>query len=167
MFLRMIGAFTSAAILCVAITGTALAAPRGNSTAAKLCQHGGWTLAQTGSGGTFQSQEECVEFGADGGAVFQPSFTFDPAVVPIDTDAWMHVTGFHPNSTGTLTQHILGGTGDTFQFLNVPTDANGNMAVISTVFTAASCAAGVRGSEWSFEDAQGLHAGATVTVVCP
>ena len=120
MFLRMIGGFTTAAVLCLVITGTTLAGSRGNATTAKACQRGAWALLQNGSGGTFQSQEECVEYGAEGGSVFKPSFTFDPTHVPLNTDAWMHVTGFHPNSTGTLTQHVLGGSGATLSFLNAP-----------------------------------------------
>jgi len=166
MFLRMIGGFTTAAVLCLAITGTTLATSRGNATTAKACQRGGWALLQNGSGGTFQNMDECVEYGAGGGSVFKPSFTFDPTHVPLNTDAHLHVTGFHSNSTGTLTQHVLGGSGATFSFLNVPLDGNGNMAVIGTAFTGSSCTDGVTGSEWTFVDAQGLHAGATVTLDC-
>ena len=166
MLLRMIGGFTTAAVLCLAITGTTLAASRGNATTAKACQRGGWALLQNGSGGTFQNMDECVVYGAEGGSVFKPSFTFDPAIVPINTDAWMHVTGFHPNSHGTLTQHVLGGGGAVFSFLNVPLDANGNMAVISTFFPDVACTNGVTGSEWTFVDDEGLHAGATVTLNC-
>ena len=59
-----------------------------------------------------------------------------------NTDAWMHDTGFHPNSTGTLIQHVLGGSGATFSFLIVPINASGDMAVISTAFTGTSCTDG-------------------------
>ena len=161
---RAVGGAVAAATLALAMSGTTLAAARG--TAVGACQNDGWMVGQRSNGTTFTSKTACLIYVRLGGTVYKPSFTFDPTAVPMNTDAWMHVTGFHPNSTGTLHQHVLGGSGATFDFLDVPTDAKGNMAVISTFFGSNACADGVTGSEWTFTDAFGVHAGATVTLIC-
>ena len=144
-------------MLCVAVTGTTLAARGGSSAGA--CQRDGWLVGQTSTGSTFRTKDACLVYVRTGGTVYKPAFWFDPGAVIQGQEAKLHVTGFHPNSTGTLTQHLLGGSGATLSFLNVPTDANGNMAVIGTVFNEPSCSNGVYGAEWTFVDAYGVHAG--------
>lgn len=161
---RAIGMVVAASMLCLAVAGTTLAGRTGSS--AGSCQHDGWMVGQTSWGAEFNSKDACLFYVMLGGTVYKPSFTFDQTAVPLNTDAWMHVTGFHKNSKGTLTQHVLGGSGSTFSFLNVPTDANGNMAVISTAFTGTACADGAYGSEWTFTDEFGVRAGATVSLIC-
>lgn len=161
---RAVGGVVAAAVLCVAVSGTAFAARGGSS--AGTCQRDGWTVAQTSTGSTFRTKDACLVYVRTGGTIYKPAFWFDPGAVIQGQEAKLHVTGFHPNSTGTLTQHLLGGSGATLSFLNVPTDANGNMAVIGTVFNDPSCSNGVYGAEWTFVDAYGVHAGATVTLIC-
>jgi hypothetical protein len=157
---------TGLLLACLMVNGTALAGG-GNSANAKLCQKGGWQELQTGSGGTFGSQDECVAFGAAGGAIFHPSLTLDPTHVPEGVDSFITVSGFHPSSTGDLTIHVLP-DGGTFTFLNIPTTATGGLPPgVSTSFNSGACADGVTGAEVSFEDADGLHASAIVTLDCP
>jgi hypothetical protein len=156
---RAIGVITSAAVLALAVTGTTLAS--GNRIGG-ACQN--WSTAQTANGSTFASKSACLTYVRFGGQVWQPSFVFSPSSVPVNTDAWMHVNGFHPNSTGTLHEQVLGGNWATMDFLGVPTNSSGSMAVISTVFT--QCGNGVYGATFTFTDAYGLHASATVYLVC-
>ena len=46
--------------------GPAFAAKGGNSEAAKACQHGGWRVLVSASGGPFASPGDCVNDGAQG-----------------------------------------------------------------------------------------------------
>jgi hypothetical protein len=161
---RALSGVTAAALLTLAITGSSFAASR-NAHGAGACKDGGWVTAQTNTGASFRSEFSCVVYVRSGGTVWHPSFTFQPSTVGLNQDAWMHVTGFHPNDTGTLTQVIIGGpnAGSSFSFLNVPLNSMGNMAVISTVFT--NCD-GTLGANWTFTDSHGLHASANVYVSC-
>lgn len=158
---RAIGVIAAAGLLTAALAGPTMAR---TGSSAGACQRNGWTVGQTSWGSSFNSKDACLTYVRAGGTVYKPSFVFNPSSVPVNTDAWMYVKGFHPNSTGTLTEHLLDGSNTTFSFLNVPTNAQGNMAVISTVFT--SCANGPYSVAWSFTDQYGVHAGATVSLIC-
>jgi hypothetical protein len=161
---RAVSGVTAAAVLTLAITGSSFAASR-NPHGAAACKNGGWVTAQTDTGGSFRSEISCLVYVRAGGTVWHPKFVFQPSTVGLNQDAWMHVTGFHSNDTGTLTQVVIGGpnAGSSFSFLNVPLNALGNMAVISTVFTLCD---GTVGSNWTFTDSHGLHASANVYVSC-
>jgi hypothetical protein len=50
--------------------GGALAAKGGNSANAKLCQKGGWQTLMDSSANAFASEDECVSYGAQGGAIY-------------------------------------------------------------------------------------------------
>lgn len=50
-------------------TGSAVAAPGGNSANAKLCQKGGWKALYTSQGAPFANQGACVSYGAKGGQI--------------------------------------------------------------------------------------------------
>ena len=50
--------------------GGALAAKGGNSGNAKLCQKGGWQTLMDSSAQPFPNQDECVSYGAQGGAIY-------------------------------------------------------------------------------------------------
>src|SRR5262245_8333841 len=63
-------AVAAAIITTMAVTGGALAAKGGNSTNAKLCQRGGWDGLMDSSGAKFSNQDECVSYGAEGGAIY-------------------------------------------------------------------------------------------------
>jgi hypothetical protein len=161
---RALSGVTAAAVLTLAITGSSFAASR-NAHGAGACKDGGWVTAQADNGSSFRSETSCLIYVRFGGMVWHPSFVFQPSTVGLNQDAWMHVTGFHPNDTGTLTEVTIGGpqAGSTFSFLNVPLNSMGNMAVISTVFTVCD---GTVGSAWTFTDSHGLHASANVYVSC-
>ena len=64
--LVLLAALASAFILA----GGALAANGGNSTNAKLCQKAGWQTLMDSSSAPFTSQDECVSYGARGGAIY-------------------------------------------------------------------------------------------------
>jgi len=161
---RALSGIVAATVLTLAVTGSSFAASR-NSHGAGACKNGGWVTAQTDTGSSFRSELSCLVYVRSGGTVWHPSFVFQPSTVGLNQDAFMHVTGFHPNDSGTLTQVIVGGpnAGHSFSFLNVPLNSMGNMAVISTVFTICD---GTLGSQWTFTDSHGLHASANVTLSC-
>jgi hypothetical protein len=48
----------------------ALAANSGNSANGKLCQKGAWQGLMDSSANAFESQDECVSYGAQGGAIY-------------------------------------------------------------------------------------------------
>ena len=163
----MLAALSTGLLLtCFVISGPALAGG-GNSSAAKLCQKGGWQAVQTGTGGTFTSEEACVSAGAHGVALFKPSVTVSPTHVPEGVSSSVTVTGFHPSSSGDLTIHVLP-AGGTLTFLAIPTNSAGALPPgITATFTAGACANGVTGAEISFTDVFGLHASTILTLDCP
>jgi hypothetical protein len=63
-------AVVAAIVSTLAVTGGALAAKGGNSTNAKLCQKGNWQELMDSSATSFSSQDECVSYGAEGGAIY-------------------------------------------------------------------------------------------------
>jgi hypothetical protein len=165
---RAMSGLTAAAVLALAVTGSSFAASR-NSHGAGACKDGGWITAQSNTGSSFRSETACLVYVRSGGSVWHPSFVFQPSTVGLNQDAFMHVTGFHPNDTGTLTEVTVGGpnAGSTFSFLSVPLNSLGQMAVISTVFTnSAACSDGTVGGHWTFTDSHGLHASANVYLSC-
>jgi hypothetical protein len=60
----------AAALSALVFAGSAVAAPGGNSANARLCQHGGWATLMDSTATPFASQDECVSYGAHGGAIY-------------------------------------------------------------------------------------------------
>jgi hypothetical protein len=164
--LRFIHAFVLVGALATAAVFASGALAGGNSANAKLCQKDGWQSAQTGAGRSFTSEDDCIAYGARRGTVFAPSLTVAPAHVPEETDSAVTASGFHPNSKGDLEITTLGGAGGSVTFLNIPTNASGELPTFGTGFKAGSCADGVTGVELTFTDEYGVHASATVALDC-
>jgi hypothetical protein len=166
---RSVLVLCSVLVLTVAV-GTAEAGG-GNSANAKLCQKGGWASSglQTASGESiaFGNQDACISYGAKTGPLFSPTLTADPTHVVEDEGSTLTATGFHPSSSGTLTDHVLGGSGGTVTFPVAITASGGLPAGVGTVFTAGACAAGVYGAEFTLADEFGVHASTTVYLDCP
>jgi hypothetical protein len=158
--LVLVGALATAAVFATA------AVAGGNSANAKLCQKDGWQTAQTGAGGGFANEDDCIAYGARRGTVFAPSLSFAPTHVPEETDSAVSVSGFHPNSKGDLEITTLGGAAGSVTFLNIPTNASGGLPTFGTGFKAGACADGVTGAELTFTDEYGVHASATVALDC-
>jgi hypothetical protein len=156
---------TGLLLACLVVSGPALARG-GNSTNAKLCQKGGWETLQSGTGGTFTSEDACVSYGAQGGSLFNPSVTLDPTHVGEEVTSFVTVVGFHPSSSGDLTIHVLP-AGGTVSFLAIPTNTTGGLPVFTTGFTAGACTNGVTGAEITFTDVFGVHASTILTLDCP
>jgi hypothetical protein len=57
-------------VSALALSGGALAAKGGNSANAKLCQKGGWQNLMDANGAAFTNQDQCVGYGAGGGAIY-------------------------------------------------------------------------------------------------
>jgi len=133
-----VGALTAAAALPVlAISGTASAAPAGNSPAAHACQKGGYANLQGTDGTLFSNVDECVSYAAHGGTLQaiqqQPSvslrFTASTDINFCNANVTLsHFTPFTAYS-GTFTVESVPG----FQsFGPLPaTDANGNVTAVA------------------------------------
>lgn len=135
MIRRFITLVTIVLISCSAIALPVAAKPSGdgpgNSANARMCQQGGWqSHARLGSSGiAFNSQGECVSFGAHGGELVALR-GFTVSWTPIENSqrclSWVSVTGFEPgtyplsvswyvNGSGTLTTTVVyDGTNDSF-----------------------------------------------------
>jgi hypothetical protein len=63
------------AVACLALFAVSVATAKGggNSANAKLCQKDGWMNLVRADGTTFASENECVSYGAQGGAISPPS----------------------------------------------------------------------------------------------
>lgn len=115
-------AFALVAMLVFA--GGALAAHGGNSANAKLCQKGGWQTLMDSSAAPFASQDDCVAYGARGGAIYAlASLHVEPAAdQPFDGLA-VSTTGSGLAPTTFVTTPILkNGSPVTTEFLIVAAD---------------------------------------------
>jgi hypothetical protein len=155
---------TAALAALLAFHGAAHAGSRtGNATSAKLCQKGGWQTLQTDGGGAFLSQDACVAYAAEGGALYRPLLVAVPLTVAEDQGFTLTASGFHASANATVKDEVFGGgTVELF----ATTDATGGRE-FSGVFTAGACANGITGSEYTFTDEFGLHASVVVTLTCP
>jgi len=63
-------AVLAALTIALVLAAGASAADGGNAANAKLCQKGGWQGLMDASAGGFTSQDECVGYGAHGGAIY-------------------------------------------------------------------------------------------------
>ena len=57
-------------VMALVLAAGALAADGGNSASAKLCQKGAWQGLMDSSANAFAGQDECVSYGAHGGAIY-------------------------------------------------------------------------------------------------
>jgi len=95
----------AAAVLAVSLSlGVAIATAGGtNSVNAKACQKGGWINLQGSDGSQFNSEEECVSFGAHEGTIvpipprvsISYTKTFDPAFCYVA----VNLSHFAPNTS--------------------------------------------------------------------
>jgi len=164
-FFTLAALSTGLLLACFVVSGPALA-KGGNSANAKICQKGGWASSalQDGSGQqlTFNSEEECVSYGAQGGELFKPSLVAVPTEVVENQGIELTASGFHPSTTATLEIVLFGGGSGTG---GATTDATGARSFTS-VFTSGACGNGITGARFTFTDSFGVHASATVTLDC-
>jgi len=171
---RMLFLSVLSVVLLSAFVATGAAVAGGNSANAKICQKGGWASPnlqdESGLPLTFTSQDECVAFGAHGGALFNPSLIAVPSEVVMDQGIDIFASGFSSNSTGIFTDQVfIGGVPDGSVGLTAVTDAAGGFHTTS-VFTSTpdnACADGATGALFTYVDGSGLHASAFVTLDCP
>jgi hypothetical protein len=133
-----VGALTAAAALPVlAISGTASAAPAGNSAASHLCQKGGYANLQGTNGALFSNVDECVSYAAHGGTLEaiqqQPSVSlaFTATTDPNYCAANVTLSHFTPFTaySGTFTVESHSGS-QNFGPLP-PTNASGNVTAVA------------------------------------
>ena len=168
---KLLAGMSIAALLAFFAVTSAAFAGGGNSDTAKICQKGGWASPNlqdgTGQPLAFADQGACVSFGAQGGELFNPSLAGDPPHVVENQESFFVASGFHPLSLGTLTVHVLGGSGGSITFPALTTADGGLPAGVGTVFVPGACSSGVTGAEVTLVDAEGVHASTTIFLDCP
>jgi hypothetical protein len=129
------------------------------------CLNGGWQApAQRDDGTPFASQDACTTYTAGGGVVFKPSLTAVPSDVVEDEGITLTASGFHANSAGQLSIQVLPIAGIP-SVLAAVTDGTGGLTA-SNVFTAGACGLGDTGAQYTYTDANGVHASASSTLHC-
>jgi hypothetical protein len=129
------------------------------------CLNGGWQApAQRSDGTAFGSQADCLGYTDNGGVVFKPSLVATPSTVKENENIAFSASGFHPNSTGTLTIVTL--PLNVSSTLVAVTDGNGGFTGGSSVFLTGACALGETGEQLTWVDGAGVHASATVALDC-
>jgi hypothetical protein len=104
--------------------GTTLAANGGNSANAKLCQKDGWKALMDSSASPFASGDECVSYGAHGGAIYaKASLHVEPCADQPFDGLCVSTTGSGLAPTTFATTPLLkNGTPVTTEFLVVQAD---------------------------------------------
>ncbi len=165
--MRFVAVVAAAAL--VGLLGVSVAAAGGNASNAKLCQKGGWQTAQTDSGGSLASNDQCTSYAAQGGALFAPELVLTPGPclsisfggVINGPFAQVHfdASGFHPNTS--ISFQI---PSQAFPLpVAVTTDANGSASLPGWVLYDPGSAAGMTAF-----DADGVHTSLSFTAAsCP
>jgi hypothetical protein len=145
MFRKAIVAFgvLTSVVSALALSGGAFAAKGGNSANAKLCQKGGWQHLMDASGSAFASQDQCVGYGASGGAIYALArievTATDPQPAPDGFS--VSTSGFGLEPTTLVTTTILkNGQLDKFESLFV--DGNGEVNGLPFGSFSAPCVSG-------------------------
>jgi hypothetical protein len=128
------------------------------------CLNGGWQApAQRSDGSSFGSESDCIAYTSGNGVVYKPSLTAN-SPVHMEENVAIVASGFHPNSSGSLTILTLPMM-SSFSLLAV-THADGGFTG-SSVFTNVACGLGTTGAQYTYVDGSGVHASASVTLLCP
>jgi hypothetical protein len=144
---------------------TSYAARGGALYSAAPCLNDGWqSPAQRSDGTGFGSEADCVNYVTGDGVVYKPSLTALPSTVKVEENIALTASGFHPNSNGQLTIVTL--PLNSSSTLVAVTNASGGFTGGSSTFTAAACAAGVTGADFTYVDGSGVHASAHVDLDC-
>jgi hypothetical protein len=120
--------FLAALVAALAVAGGALAAKGGNAANAKLCHQGGWQTLMDSSASGFVSEDECVSYGAHGGAIYALARLH---VQPCDNQPFdglcISTSGFGLAPTTFVTTPLLkNGVPPTTEFLVVQADGTVN-----------------------------------------
>ena len=128
------------------------------------CLNGGWQApAQRSDGSPFSSQADCLAYTSASGVVYKPKLTAN-SPVHMEENVAVVASGFHPNSTGALTI-VTFPMMDTSTLVAV-TNAQGGFTG-SSVFTNVACGLGTTGAQYTYVDGSGVHASASVSLICP
>jgi hypothetical protein len=120
-------ALVATLVAALVVAGGALAGG-GNSANAKLCQKGGWQTLMDSSANTFANQDECVGYGAHGGAIYALARLHVEACDTQPADGLcVSTSGFGLAPTTFVTTPLLmNGTAVTTEFLVVQADGTVN-----------------------------------------
>ncbi len=119
--LALLAALASALV----VAGGAVAAKGGNSANAKLCQKAGWQSLMDSSAAPFSSEDECVSYGAHGGAIYAlADLEVEPCANQPFDGLCVSTSGFGLAPTTFVTTPLLkNGAAVTTEFLIVQADA--------------------------------------------
>lgn len=128
-----------------------------------LCARGGWATAQSASGASFASMQEC----AQAREVYQPTASISPAQVGAQERFTLTVSGFHANASSRIYFAITGEGPYWFYEPFYPTTAEGSFEII---FVFEACRQIDTGGDvtvdltLTFVDSYGVHASAELTL---
>lgn len=138
----------------IAFLALASVATGGNPS---LCARDGWTSAQSSSGQSFTSIQDC----AKAREVFQPTASISPTAVGADEQFRLNATGFHANASVVVYFAITGqapyGTYVPFN----PTSADGTFTI---PFVFLTCGNSPDDLTLTLVDSYGVHASARMTL---
>jgi hypothetical protein len=144
MFRKAVVAFVvlTSVVSALALTGRALAAKGGNSGNAKLCQKSGWQGLMDSTAASFANQDQCVSYGAHGGAIYALARIEVTASANQPADGlFVSTSGFGLEPTTLVTTPILQ-NGQEIQFESLIVDANGEVNGSPFGFINAPCVDG-------------------------
>ena len=121
-------AFVATLVAALVVAGGALAGRGGNAANAKLCQKGAWQTLMDSSGTAFANQDECVSYGAQGGAIYALArLHVEPCATQPADGLCVSTSGFGLAPTTLVTTPLLmDGTAVTTEFLIVQADGTVN-----------------------------------------
>ena len=122
--------------------GGALATKGGNSASAKLCQKGGWQTLMDSAATPFPSEDQCVSYGAHGGAIYaQANLQIELCANQAFDGICVSTSGSGLQPTTFVTTPLLkNGVAVLTDFLIVQTD--GTVSAPPLAFFEAPCVAG-------------------------
>jgi hypothetical protein len=131
-----------ALVAALVVAGGALADRGGNAANAKLCQKGGWQKLMSSSATPFANQDECVGYGAHGGAIYTLArLHVEPCASQPFDGLCVSTSGFGLAPTTFVTTPLLkNGTAVTTEFLIV--QADGTVSGTPFAHFEAPCVAG-------------------------
>jgi hypothetical protein len=135
-------ALVATLVAALLVSGSALADRGGNAANAKLCQKGGWQKVMSSSAASFTNQDECVSYGAHGGAIYALArLQVEPCASQAFDGLCVSTSGFGLAPTTFVTTPLLkNGTAVTTEFLIV--QANGTVSGSPVAHFEAPCVAG-------------------------
>ena len=127
------------------------------------CLNGGWQApAQRSDGTPFGSEADCVAYTNGNGVVYKPKLTALPSVVGVEQNIAVVASGFHPNSTGSMTMVTL----PMMSTSTLVAVTNWTVGFTGSSVSTRTCGLGPRRRAIRVRRRSGVHASANVALDC-